>query len=158
MKKIILAPDSFKGTLSAIEICEIETEIIKRHIPNVEVVSIPMADGGEGMVDSYVSMIGGNFITAEVTGPLGDLVTVKYAILPDGSAVMEMAAAAGLPLVAGQENPLLTSTYGVGEMILHCHELGVKKILMGLGGSCTNECGIGIVAALGFKFLDSVGN
>ena len=118
MKRFLLAPDSFKGTLSAQEVCAIEAAVIRKHIPDAVIRAIPMADGGEGMVESYLGIIGGQRVTASVTGPLGGTVDAVYGVLPDGSAVMEMAAAAGLPLVAGRENPLETSTYGVGELLL----------------------------------------
>lgn len=157
MKKIILAPDSFKGTLSARAVCDIEESVLRSHLPEAEIHAIPMADGGEGMVESYLNIIGGERITAAVSGPLGDTVDAAYGILPDGSAVMEMAAAAGLPLVEGRKNPLQTSSYGVGELLAHAQKRGVKKILMGLGGSCTNDCGIGMASALGYRFEDSVG-
>ena len=158
MKRFLLAPDSFKGTLSAQEVCAIEAAVIRKHIPDAVIRAIPMADGGEGMVESYLGIIGGQRVTASVTGPLGGTVDAVYGVLPDGSAVMEMAAAAGLPLVAGRENPLETSTYGVGELLLHAARSGIRKILLGIGGSCTNDCGIGMAAALGFRFLDDRGN
>ena len=158
MKRFLLAPDSFKGTLSAQEVCAIEAAVIRKHIPDAVIRAIPMADGGEGMVESYLGIIGGQRVTASVTGPLGGTVDAVYGVLPDGSAVMEMAAAAGLPLVAGRENPLETSTYGVGELLLHAARSGIRKILLGIGGSCTNDCGIGMAAALGFRFSDDRGN
>ena len=158
MKRFLLAPDSFKGTLSAQEVCAIEAAVIRKHIPDAVIRAIPMADGGEGMVESYLGIMGGRRVTVPVTGPLGGTVDAVYGVLPDGSAVMEMAAAAGLPLVAGRENPLETSTYGVGELLLHAARSGIRKILLGIGGSCTNDCGIGMAAALGFRFLDDRGN
>ena len=157
MKRFILAPDSFKGTLTAKQVCEIEAEVIRRHIPDAQIRRIPMADGGEGMVDAYLNLNGGTRVTVPVTGPLGDVVQADYGILPDGSAVIEMAAAAGLPLVYGRENPMITSTFGVGELVLHAAAQGVKKVMLGLGGSCTNDCGIGMASALGFRFLDGSG-
>ena len=157
MKEFILAPDSFKGTLTAKQVCEIEAEVIRRHIPDAHIRTIPMADGGEGMVDAYLNLMGGQRITVPVTGPLGDMVEAEYGLLPDGSAVVEMAAVAGLPLVQGREDPLHTTTYGVGELLLHAAEHGVTRVLLGLGGSCTNDCGIGMAAALGFRFLDGAG-
>ncbi|MGI5976915.1 MAG: glycerate kinase [Candidatus Limivicinus sp.] len=157
MKKIILAPDSFKGTLSAEEVCRIEREAIKKYLPEAELISLPMADGGEGMVNSFLRVLGGTRVEADVTGPLGEKLKAAYGILPDGSAVMEMAAAAGLPLVRGREDPLHTTTRGVGELILDAERRGIKKILLGLGGSCTNDCGAGMAGALGFRFYDSRG-
>ena len=157
MKRILLAPDSFKGTLTAKQVCEIEAEVIRRHIPDAQIRMIPMADGGEGMVDAYLNLNGGERVTVPVTGPLGDVVQADYGILPDGSAVIEMAAAAGLPLVYGRENPMITSTVGVGELILHAAGRGVRRVMLGLGGSCTNDCGIGMAGGLGFRFLDGAG-
>lgn len=158
MKTFLLAPDSFKGTISAARICEIEAEAIRKHIPDAVIHAIPMADGGEGMVEAYLGIMGGERITVSVTGPLGEPVEAVYGILPDGSAVMEMAAAAGLPLVEGRKNPMETSTYGVGEMLLDAERRGIRQVLLGLGGSSTNDCGIGMAAALGFRFLDENGN
>lgn len=157
MKKIILAPDSFKGSLDAAQVCSIEAQAIRRHFPDAEIHAIPMADGGEGMVDAYLKISGGERVRAQVSAPLGGTVTAEYGILPNGYVVMEMAAAAGLPLVQGKTDPLHTSTYGVGEMLLHAAKRGAEKVLLGLGGSCTNDCGIGMAAALGFRFLDEAG-
>lgn len=158
MKNFILVSDSFKGTLEAAQVCQIQEAVIRRHIPDAQIRSIPMADGGEGMVASYLYIMGGQQKTVTVSAPLGGTTNAVYGILPDGSAVMEMAAAAGLPLVSGRENPLEATTKGVGELILNAAASGVKKILLGLGGSCTNDCGIGMAAALGYRFLDACGN
>ena len=157
MKHFILVPDSFKGTLEAARVCQIQEAVIRRHIPDAQVRSIPMADGGEGMVEAYLAAVGGQRRTATVTAPLGGTVDATYGLLPDGSAVIEMAAAAGLPLVSGRENPLDATTRGVGELILEAVRAGAKTILLGLGGSCTNDCGVGMAAALGYRFLDKDG-
>lgn len=157
MKRFLLAPDSFKGTLTAEEICGIESDVIHRHIPDAVIHSVPMADGGEGMTASYLRIAGGREVRVTVSGPLGDPVEAVYGILPDGSAVMEMAAAAGLPLTGGRLDPLRATTYGVGEMILDAARRGISRILLGLGGSATNDCGIGMAAALGYRFLDEAG-
>ena len=157
MKKFILAPDSFKGTLSAAAVCKIEAAVIRKYVPDAQIHSIPMSDGGEGMVQSFLNVIGGQPITVPVTGPLGGTVDAVYGLLPDGSAVMEMAAAAGLPLVAGTPDPLHASTFGVGQLLLDAASRGVRRVLMGLGGSATNDCGIGMAAALGFQFLGADG-
>lgn len=154
---VLLAPDSFKGTLSAQEVCDIEAQVIRKRFPEAEILTLPMADGGEGMTESYLRLLGGTRVACQVTGPLGEKVDAAYGILPDGSAVMEMAAAAGLPLVEGREAPLLATSHGVGEMILDAVERGAKKILLGLGGSATNDCGIGMAAALGYRFLSAEG-
>ena len=118
MKRIILAPDSFKGTLSAREVCRVEARAIRRLCPGAEVVELPMADGGEGLVDACCRLTGGTQTTVRVSGPLGDTVEACYGLLPDGGAVVEMAAAAGLPLVQGREDPLNATTRGVGELLL----------------------------------------
>lgn len=158
MKKIVLAPDSFKGTMSSITICNImEREIIK-HFPCAEIIKIPIADGGEGTVDSILEAAGGEKIHTEVSGPYFNEIDAFYGILPDNkTAVIEMAAAAGLPLVKGRENPKETTTYGVGQLILNALGRGCRKIILGLGGSSTNDGGTGMAAALGVKFFDKDG-
>ena len=157
MNTFLLAPDSFKGTLDAAEVCEIQAAVIRRRIPDAKIHALPLSDGGEGMVRSFLHVAGGREITVSVTGPLGGTVDAVYGLLPDGSAVMEMAAAAGLPLVGSSPDPLRASTFGVGQLLLDAASRGVKKVLMGLGGSATNDCGIGMAAALGFRFLDQSG-
>lgn len=154
---ILLAPDSFKGTLSAREVCEIEARAIRDVLPDAHVTMLPMADGGEGMVDAYLSVFGGERAARCVTGPNGNPVNAAYALMPDGSAAIEMAAAAGLPLMRGRLNPLHATTYGVGELLRDAQRRGAKRILLGLGGSATNDCGIGMAAALGWRFLDADG-
>lgn len=157
MKRILLAPDSFKGTMSAPEICALQREVIGRLLPEAEVRAIPMADGGEGMAEAYFRLLGGERIAVSVTGPQGRPVEAAYTILPVGSAVIEMAAAAGLPLMGEARTPLTATTRGVGELLLDASGRGVKKVLLGLGGSATNDCGVGMAAALGFRFLDGGG-
>ena len=154
MHSFILAPDSFKGTMSADEVCSIWEESIKANIPGALVRRFPIADGGEGMVDAYLRICGGEKITACVTGPFGEQTNVHYGILPGGAAVMEMASCAGLPLVGNHKDPERASTYGLGEMILHAAGRGAKEIILGLGGSATNDCGIGMAASLGYHFFD----
>jgi glycerate kinase len=154
MKNFIVAPDSFKGTMTASEVCSvIETSILK-YIPDALVRKIPMADGGEGMVDAYLNICGGKRVRATVSGPFGSPMEVYYGLLPNNTAVIEMASCAGLPLVEENKNPMLTTTYGVGELILHAANMGVKNIILGLGGSATNDCGLGMAAALGYRFLN----
>lgn len=155
--KIIIAPDSFKGTMSAREICRILSEEVKRICPGAEVICVPMSDGGEGMSENYVSLLGGELKTKEVTGPMGQPVAAGYGILPDGTAVMEMASCAGLPLMKGDLQPLQATTRGVGELMVHLAEQGSRKLLLGLGGSATNDCGIGMAEAVGYRFLDGEG-
>lgn len=157
MKNFILAPDSFKGTMRADTVSRIWKEAILTHIPDAAIYEIPLADGGEGMVDAYLRVLGGNKKTLKVTGPMGETCSAVYGILSNGTAVMEMAACAGLPLVKGEKNPLSATTYGVGEMIRDIAAFGAKELLLGLGGSATNDCGIGMAAALGFTFYDANG-
>lgn len=154
---ILLAPDSFKGTLSAREVCEIEARAICDVLPDAHITMLPMADGGEGMVDACLSLFGGERTACRVTGANGNPVDAAYALLPDGSAAIEMAAAAGLPLMRGRLDPLHATTYGVGELLRDAQSRGAKRILLGLGGSATNDCGIGMAAVLGWRFLDEVG-
>ena len=153
----IIAPDSFKGTLEAREICDILAEVIRKLVPEAEIVKIPMSDGGEGMVDAYLDLLGGRKRTARVTGPRGEAVDCPYGILPNDTAVMEMAGCAGLPMMQGQLDPLHATTYGVGEMLVQLSASGCRKLLMGIGGSATNDCGAGMAAALGYVFLDEAG-
>lgn len=157
MKHIIIAPDSFKGTFSADEICDLEAAVIQRYFPDAVIDRIPMADGGEGLVEAWLKIFGGQRVSVSVTGPLGEPVDAVYGLLPDGSAVMEMAASSGLPLSAGRLDPLHASSRGVGEQILDAAGRGAARILLGLGGSATNDCGIGMAAALGFRFYDAEG-
>ena len=155
MKKFVLIPDSFKGTLSSAKICDIMSECIKQRFDGAEVVSIPVADGGEGSVDCFLSAKGGDKIVVECSGPYFEKVNGFYALLDGGNtAVVEMAAAAGLPMVEGRANPLLTTTYGVGELILSAVKSGAKKLIVGLGGSCTNDFGCGAASAVGIKFYN----
>lgn len=158
MKRVIIAPDSFKGTMTALEVSEIIEQTVRRYRPDLLVSKIPMSDGGEGMAESYISQIGGEMKSAFVTGPAGKKVECRYGILPDKTAVMEMAACAGLSLMNGELRPLHATTYGVGEMVNIISSQGCRKLLMGLGGSATNDCGIGMAAALGYRFFDADGS
>ena len=158
MKKFVLIPDSFKGTLSSMEICTMMEEEIARVFPCAEIVSVPVADGGEGSVDCFLTALGGKKIFVDCHGPYMEKITAFYGLLADGeTAVVEMSAAAGLPLVENRKNPLLTTTYGVGELILKAAEQGAKRIVVGLGGSCTNDFGCGAACACGIRFLDKKG-
>lgn len=158
MKNFILIPDSFKGTMSSMEICSIMEKAIKNSYPEAQTTSLPVADGGEGSVDSFLQALGGEKVTLKVTGPYGKSIESFYGILPGNIAVIEMAAAAGLPLVGDNLNPSTTTTYGVGELMLDAAKRGCKKIIMGLGGSATNDGGCGAAAACGVGFLDEDGN
>ena len=141
MKKCLIVPDSFKGTLSATEICEIEKAAVKRHFPKCEVVTIPIADGGEGTVEALTTGMGGRMETALVSDPLGRKISASYGILEKNkTAVIEMAAAAGLPLLSKEErNPLHTTTYGVGELIRDAIRKGCRHFIVGIGGSATKR-------------------
>lgn len=158
--KFVLAPDSFKESMSAWEACEAIERGLKFSFPDAEYIKVPMADGGEGTVQSLVDATGGRIEHCEVTGPLGDKVKAFYGILGDGhTAVIEMAAASGLALVPNKErNPLFTTTRGTGELIKHALQTGVRSIIMGLGGSATNDGGAGMAQALGYRFLREDGS
>ncbi|NQT59071.1 MAG: glycerate kinase [Bacteroidetes bacterium] len=157
--KIIVAPDSFKGNQTSLAVANAIERGIRKFDPSFEVIKVPMADGGEGTVEAAASAAGGRIIKAVVTGPLNEIVEAEYAILHDGTtAVIEMASASGLPLVPVHlKNPGKTSTIGTGELIRHALDLGCKKIILGIGGSATNDGGMGAASALGVKFLDDNG-
>jgi glycerate kinase len=158
MNNFVLIPDSFKGTMSSSEICEIMASAIKSVIPDADIREIPVADGGEGSVDAFLRAVGGKRITAKVKGPFMEDQYAYYGILDGGEiAVVEMAACAGLPLVEGRPDPAKATTYGVGQLILDAASKGVKKIIVGLGGSATNDGGCGAAAAAGVRFFDRVG-
>jgi glycerate kinase len=157
MKKIILIPDSFKGTMSSSEICAIMTEQVRRHYPAAAVISIPVADGGEGSVDAFLTAMGGERITLKVKGPYMEDLDAFYGRISGDTAVVEMAAAAGLPLVGDNRQADRTTTYGVGQLIDHAARSGVRELIVGLGGSATNDGGAGAAAALGVRFLDRAG-
>ena len=158
MKKIVIIPDSFKGTMSSQKVCDITSQVIENYYPEADVYKIPIADGGEGTVDSYLAAVGGDRVDITVTGPLFDKVSTYYGILSDGTAVIETASSAGLVLVGEAKNPLKTTTFGLGEMMLDAIERKCKKIIIGLGGSCTNDGGAGIAAAMGVKFYNKDSN
>lgn len=157
--KIVIAPDSYKESQTAMEVATAIEKGFKEVLPNAEYVKLPMADGGEGTVQSLVDATGGRIVTTTVTGPLGQAVEGFYGLLGDGStAVIEMAAASGLHLVEPEKrNPLLTTTYGTGELVKEALKAGVKHIIVGIGGSATNDGGIGMAQALGARLLDSDG-
>ena len=152
MNKIILFPDSFKGTMSSTEICEIMSSVIVGYFPHAEIISVPVADGGEGSVDCFLSAVGGKKVILNVKGPYFEEIQSFYGVLPDNTAVIEMAAAAGLPMFGNKKQPEKTTTYGVGQLIEHAAKAGCKRIIVGLGGSCTNDGGVGAAAALGVSF------
>ena len=157
--KIILAPDSFKGSLSAVEVCHAMERGIRRVFPSVEIVQLPMADGGEGTVEALVASTQGQINKMRVTGPLGSPVEAFYGLLGVGKvAVIEMAAASGLPLVPeDRRNPMYTTSYGTGELIQQVLNEGADRIIVGIGGSATTDCGTGMAQALGVQFFDQNG-
>ncbi|NDL68748.1 glycerate kinase [Anaerotalea alkaliphila] len=158
--KIVIASDSFKGSLSAKEVGEAIARGIKKSSPSIETVNVPMADGGEGTVSAMVDATKGCFVEVEALDPLGRKATAVYGLLSDGeTAVIEVASVIGLPLLSLEErDPDRTSTYGIGEMILDAMERGCKRFIIGLGGSSTNDGGVGMLKALGARFCDQKGN
>lgn len=156
--KIVVAPDSFKESLDAVRAAEAIEKGIKDVLPDAEAALLPIADGGEGTVDALVAAGHGKFIDTPVSGPLGETITARWGILADGTGVMEMAAASGLPLVPpDKRNPLLTSTLGTGQLLTAALDHGCRRIILGIGGSATNDGGAGVITALGAKLLDSQG-
>ncbi|MBD3107166.1 glycerate kinase [Bacillus sp. AGMB 02131] len=157
--KIVLAPDSFKESMASKEACEAMEKGIKKAAPDATCVHVPMADGGEGTMQSLVDATGGEIRSLQVTGPLGNPVMAQYGILGDGkTGIIEMSSASGIHLVPSeQRNPLITTTYGTGQLIKACLDYGVEKLLIGIGGSATNDGGAGVVQALGGKLLDQDG-
>lgn len=152
--KIVVASDSFKGSLSSTEVAEAAVRGIRQMMPVCEVVGGNVADGGEGTVDAVVEALGGKIVTATVNDPLGRPILARYGVVGK-MAVIEMAAASGLTLLTDEErNPWLTSTYGTGEMIIDAVKRGCRDFLVGLGGSATNDAGMGMLQALGFRFYD----
>lgn len=157
--KIVIAPDSFKGSLSAVEVSDAIEKGVKRVLPDADIVKLPMADGGEGTVEALVSSTNGHIEQKVVRDPLGNEIGAHYGILGDGkTAVIEMASASGLPLVPPEKrNPLYTTTYGTGELMLAAAEKGCRDFIIGIGGSATTDCGTGMAQALGVSFYDKSG-
>ncbi len=158
--KIVIAPDSFKESLTAMEVAQAIEQGFRQVLPDAEYVKLPMADGGEGTVQSLVDATQGSIVELDVTAPLGNRVKGFFGLMGDKkTAVIEMAAASGLHLVSfEQRNPLLTSSVGTGELIKAVLDQGVKHIIIGIGGSATNDGGLGMAQALGVKMLDAEGN
>ncbi|NMA06158.1 MAG: glycerate kinase [Ruminococcaceae bacterium] len=157
MKKCIVASDSFKGTLSSREICKIARETVPRFFPDCELITTPIADGGEGTVDCFVEALNMDTVTVAVAGPFGELIEAKYA-KKDRTAVIEMASAVSLPLVGDRLDPLRASTLGVGQILRHAIENGCNNILLGLGGSASNDGGCACASAMGVKFYGQDGS
>ena len=158
--KIVVASDSFKGSLSSLEVADAAAKAINECIPGCCVERVEVADGGEGTMEALHRTLGGVKVAVEVCDPLGRAITASYVKLADGvTAVLEMAVASGLPLLAPQErNPMKTSTYGTGQLIADALRKGCRKFLIGIGGSATNDAGMGMLEALGVRFLDAEGN
>lgn len=155
---ILIAPDSFKGTLRAHEVCDIIGQAFTDNLNDVKITKLPAADGGEGLCSCLHKICGGEIKTAEVRGVFGEKMTAEYLMLNDNTAVVEMASCAGLPLVGDNKNPEAATTFGVGELILDAKKNGAERIMLGLGGSATNDCGFGMASALGWKFIDKNAN
>lgn len=152
--KIVIASDSFKGSLTSVEVAQAATRGIKAVYPDCEVVAVNVADGGEGTIEAVVDALGGQIVHTTVSDPLGRPIQARYGIAGK-KAIIEMAAASGLPLLSYEErNPWITSTYGTGEMIMDAIQRGCSQFLIGIGGSATNDAGTGMLQALGFKFYD----
>ena len=158
--KVTIAMDSFKGSLSTFQAGNAVAEGVKLVYPEAETVVCPLADGGEGTVDAIIAATGGEMMSVTVCGPLGAPVTSSYGIISKTkTAIIEMSAAAGITLIdEGSRNPLHTTTYGVGELIADAIKKGCRKFIVGIGGSATNDGGVGMLQALGFRFLDKAGN
>ena len=156
--KIVIAMDSFKGSLTSTQAGDAAAKGILRVYPNAEIMISPLADGGEGTTNALVSGLNGTYKTITVADPLGRPIQAQYGILPNQTAVIEMAAASGLPLLSERErNPMYTITYGFGEMIHDAIRNGCRNFILGIGGSATNDGGIGCLQALGFNLLDKNG-
>ena len=157
--KIVVAIDSFKGSLTSLEAGQAVRSGILNACPDAQVTVMPLADGGEGTVEALTLGMGGTLQTVTVTGPLGKAVTAQYGILQDKkTAIIEMAAAAGITLIPEEmRNPLHTTTYGVGELILDAIHKGCRRFIVGIGGSATNDGGLGMLQALGYRMLDANG-
>lgn len=157
--KIVISPDAFKGSLKASELCFLIEKVLKRKWPNAEILSLPLADGGEGTMETLVRATGGYYEKVNVQDPLNRNIGASYGVLGDKkTAVIEVAEASGLPLVTEEEkNPYYTNTYGTGELVKAALDKGFRRFIVGLGGSATNDVGVGFLQALGYQFYDSIG-
>ena len=155
---IIIAPDSFKGSMTAEEFCAVVEPLCKERAPEEAVICLPLADGGEGTLDCILAATGGEPICFDTVDALGAPISAPVGFLPDGSAVIEVAQVIGLPMVQGREDPLRASTYGLGILIRRAIEKGAKRITLTLGGSATNDLGLGMLSALGWEFMDQSGD
>ncbi|HEU4759549.1 MAG TPA: glycerate kinase [Dehalococcoidia bacterium] len=156
--RILVAPQEFKGTLTARQAADAMAQGVRRALPAARVEALPLADGGPGTVEAIASAAGGRIVTATVQDPLGRPVQADWGLLPAGAAVIETAAACGLLLLTPEErDPGIATTYGVGQLLLAALDTGCRRLLVGLGGSATNDGGAGMAAALGVRFLDAAG-
>ena len=157
--KIVIAPDSYKGSIYASDAARAMADGVRRVLPDAEVVLVPVADGGDGTLETLVETSGGRIITSDVTGPLGETVSAEWGAMGDGvTAVAEMARTSGLALVRLEDrDPLNATTYGLGEVILEALEAGYRRFILGIGGSATNDAGAGMAQALGVRLLDADG-
>ena len=156
--KTVIAMDSFKGSISSLEAGNAVSVGIRRVFPDADIIIKPVADGGEGTTEALVSGLNGRLCEAEVSDPLGRKIAAKYGVLPNNTVVIEMASASGLTLLTGNEcDPTLTTTFGTGELILSAIRNGYRNFIIGIGGSATNDGGIGCLQALGFGMLDDNG-
>lgn len=156
--KLLFAPDSFKGTISSLRAVELLCDVTRQHFSDCELVSVPIGDGGEGTTQALLQVLGGQEKELRVSDPLGRTITAHYAVLDSGEAIIEMAQASGLPLLALEErNPLYTTSYGTGELLRRALDSGCQHIFLMIGGSATNDGGLGMAAALGARFLDAAG-
>ncbi|MCK9301618.1 MAG: glycerate kinase [Bacteroidales bacterium] len=155
MRKIVVIPDSFKECLSSEDVCSIVENVVNMFVSDAEVINVPIADGGEGTASVIIDNLGGCFKTVAVRNPMGTVVDASYGITKDNAAVIEVAAASGLTLVAAAErNPMLASSYGTGQLMMDAFHNGITDFIIALGGSATNDGGLGLLAALGFLFYD----
>ena len=155
---ILLSPDSFKGTLTSSEVCDIIESALRNRIPDCNVIKLPAADGGEGLCSSFANSNDGEWISADAKDPFGLSLRAEYYMLKSGAAVIETASCAGLPLAGDRADPTVTTTAGVGMLIRDAVNRGAKRIVLGLGGSATNDCGAGMASELDFRFLDKNNN
>lgn len=153
MKKCVIVPDSFKGTMSSVEVCDVISEKVRNLFPHCQICGIPIADGGEGTVDCFVRAIGGEKRNVRVQGPFGEEIESFYGVVKGDTAVVEMAAAAGLPLACGKRDPGKASTYGVGQLIAHAVRSGCRGVILGLGGKLHQRRGRRNGGSLGNPFF-----
>lgn len=154
--KILFAPDSFKGSASAKHITKLLEEVTQRHFPECEMISVPVGDGGEGTVEAVLDVLRGHYVSVNVTGPLGKSVQARYGVFGEESAIIEMAQASGLPLIPVEKlDPMQATSYGTGELLMHAIQSGCRNIYLLIGGSATNDGGMGAASALGIRFLDN---